>query len=110
VTMPLPENEGVPVNRARAYGAASAIGGVVLLFLSLYVPNQLADKVAKCNTVAGDMYARSHADAGAGCAAANFVVDFRWIVLVLSALMILLGLIAVLGANDPEIRDSLDLD
>ncbi len=102
-----------PISResfARLYGGAGIAGGAVVLLLAWLVPNWLSDKVAKCNTVAGDLYGRSHAGTGAGCAAANFVTDYRWVFIILGIALVVIGLAAVFGANDPEVRQELDLD
>lgn len=95
---------------ARAYGAASLAGGVVVLILSWLVPGWLHDTVSKCNTVIGDMYGRTHATTGLQCTAANLVTDFRWMFVVLGIALLVTGAIAFAFANDPEMREHMGLD
>lgn len=95
---------------ARLYGVASLAGGFVVIVLSWLVPGWVHDTVTKCNTVIGDMYSRTHATTGLQCTAANFVTDFRWIFVLLGIGLVITGAIALVFANDPKMREELDLD
>jgi hypothetical protein len=107
--MPLPENDNNEsasrVQDMRLYGGAGAIAGGAALLLSWAVPTWVADKVAKCNTVAGDAYARTHAETGFGCTTANFVTDFAWAGYLLGVCLVIGGLIAFFKADDPEFQE-----
>jgi hypothetical protein len=112
--MPLPENDdNESVSReeaARRYGGGGAIIGFAILFLSWLVPQYVADKVAKCNTVAGDLYARTHAETGFGCTAANFVTDYAWAGYVIGAITLISGVVLFCGARDAEIREMFHME
>lgn len=101
-----------PISReqfARLTGGAGAAFGAVVLLVAWLSASYWNDAVAKCNTVVADMYNRSNPESGAKCAVANFVVDFRWMIVALS-LMALVGGICRFVTADPEVRAKLGLD
>lgn len=114
MTMPVSENDGSePISRenfTRLYGGASIAGGVILLLVVWATSGWVGRTVAQCNTVAGDLYGRSHPKTGAACAVANFADGFHWIFIILAVILVIVGVIAVIGANNPDVREGLDLD
>jgi len=94
----------------RRNGQIEIGGGIAVLIVAWLVLHYWAsDTVAKCNTVIGSAYANQHVKAGAGCTAANFVVDYQWVLYLLGAAMIVVGACTIAYAN-PKVRAFLDED
>jgi hypothetical protein len=90
------EEAGVPSNDdreslARLLGLGQVALGVGVLLFALVLPARLANFVSECNTVGGYLYGQSRPSNGFQCAVANFVVDYKWIGVILAVGLMLEG-------------------
>jgi len=76
---------------ARILGGGQVVLGAIAVVLAFVLPAKLASFVATCNTVYGDLYGREHPATGFKCTAANFVVSYKWLFVLLAAILIVEG-------------------